>query len=65
MFLYNTKRATDIRCCTGDSLEEIIIKCDLMNESLANFRIEDVQIITNALSYAKENNFDYICYQNT
>ena len=30
MFLYNTKRATDIRCCAGDSLEEIIIKMDLM-----------------------------------
>ena len=30
MFLYNTKRTIDIRCCTGDSLEEIIIKMDLM-----------------------------------
>ena len=29
-FLYNTKRATDIRCCAGDSLEEIIINMDLM-----------------------------------
>jgi hypothetical protein len=30
MFLYNTKRVTDIRCCAGDSLEEIIINMDLM-----------------------------------
>lgn len=29
-FLYNTKRTTDIRCCAGDSLEEIIINMDLM-----------------------------------
>ena len=29
-FLYATKRAIDIRCCAGDSLEEIIIKMDLM-----------------------------------
>lgn len=29
-FLYNTKRAIDIRCCSGDSLEEIVINMDLM-----------------------------------
>jgi hypothetical protein len=31
MFLYyRTTRVVDIRCCIGDSLEEIIIKMDLM-----------------------------------
>ena len=29
MFLHRTKRV-DLRCCIGDSLEEIIIKMDLM-----------------------------------
>ena len=28
--LYRTARAADIRCCIGDSLEEIIIKMDLI-----------------------------------
>ena len=30
MFLHNIKRVTDIRCCAGYSLEEIIINMDLM-----------------------------------
>jgi hypothetical protein len=30
VFLYRTTRTADIRCCIGDSLEEIIIKMDLI-----------------------------------
>jgi hypothetical protein len=30
MILYRTTRTIDIRCCIGNSLEEIIIKMDLM-----------------------------------
>jgi hypothetical protein len=30
MLLYRTARTADIRCCIGDSLEEIIIKMDLI-----------------------------------
>ena len=30
MFLYRNTRTVDIRCCIGDSLEEIIIKMDLI-----------------------------------
>ena len=30
MLLYRTARTADIRCCIGDSLEEIISKMDLL-----------------------------------